>query len=342
MNNPNENQHFVSKVLLKRFKIPGNALQCYQVQTGKWIPKSPDNACSSPGYNQLLLSGQTEAENKLEAEFSAVESRLPKLFRALEEAVKGPATELTEEAYKDLCKYCAFLKLVAPYAKPGAVAAFLFQLNWELERPEKSLLRDLQIPEATIAAWTKEYKLGNRVIIESENILQLLYRRQFNRLYYLDALHLEAAHWTIFSSPIELPISDVGLVPIGVADLRVNAYLLPISPNLLLRGLLYFDHEKNSSARLIKSRSLTKEDAELFFDCICSSAITEIVCSHTNTEVPKAIERAKANGIKFQKITNPAVVLSAGLKDVSIDCLFKIVSQDEYKKTVHSFMQPAD
>ena len=37
MNNPNENQHFVSKVLLERFKIPGNPLQCYQAQTGEWI-----------------------------------------------------------------------------------------------------------------------------------------------------------------------------------------------------------------------------------------------------------------------------------------------------------------
>jgi hypothetical protein len=145
MNNPNENQHFVSKVLLKRFKVAGNALQCYQVQTGKWIPKNPDSACSSPGYNQLLLSGQAETDNKLESEFSAVESRLPKVFRALEEAPKRPTTELSEETYNDLCKYCAFLKLIAPHAKPGAVAAFLFQLNWELGRQEKSLLRDLQI-----------------------------------------------------------------------------------------------------------------------------------------------------------------------------------------------------
>jgi hypothetical protein len=73
MNNLNENQYFVSKVLLKRFKIPGNSLQCYQVQTGEWIPKSPENACSSPGYNQLLRSGQFQPDNTLEADLSAVE-----------------------------------------------------------------------------------------------------------------------------------------------------------------------------------------------------------------------------------------------------------------------------
>jgi hypothetical protein len=77
MNNPNENQYFVSKVLLERFKIPGSPLQCYQVQTGEWTPKSPKSACSSPGYNQLLRSGQIQPDNTLEADFSAVESRLP-------------------------------------------------------------------------------------------------------------------------------------------------------------------------------------------------------------------------------------------------------------------------
>lgn len=342
MNNSNENQHFVSKVLLKRFKIPGNPLQCYQVQTGNWIPKKPDNACSSPGYNQLLFTGQSEAENKLESEFSAVESRLPKLFIILEDAAKNPTTELAEGIYNDLCKYCAFLKLTAPHAKPGAVAAFLFQLNWELERQEKSLLRDLQIPEETIAAWSNEYKSGKRVVIESDNALQLLYRFQFNRLYHFNVGDLKAAHWTIFNSPIELPISDVGLVPIGLADLRVNVYLLPISPKLLLRGLFYFDKEKRSTTRNIKSSLLANEEAQQFYDCICSSAITEVVCSHKNEDVPKAIQRAKSNGIKFHKISNPRNVLTAGLKSTSVECLFKIVPADEYKRIVYSFMQPAD
>jgi hypothetical protein len=47
MNNPNENQHFISQVLLKRFKILGNPLQCYQVQTGEWIASS---------HNMILTS----------------------------------------------------------------------------------------------------------------------------------------------------------------------------------------------------------------------------------------------------------------------------------------------
>jgi hypothetical protein len=36
MNNKNERQHYVSRVLLERFKIPNSPLECYQVQTGEW------------------------------------------------------------------------------------------------------------------------------------------------------------------------------------------------------------------------------------------------------------------------------------------------------------------
>jgi hypothetical protein len=342
MNNPNENQHFVSKVLLKRFKIPRNPLQCYQVQTGEWIQKSPDNACSSPGYNQFLGLNQVDEENKLEADFSAIESRLPKVFNALEEAAKKSATELSAGIYEDLCNYCAYLKLIAPYAKPGAVAAFMFQLNWELERGEKFLLRDLKIPEDTIALWRKEYASGKRVIVEAENALQLFYKFQFNRSYRADSEHLKTAHWTVFNSPIELPISDVGLIPIGFEDLKLCVYLLPFSPRLLLKGLLYFDQTKNSPQRIVKSLTLGADEAEYIFDSICSSAIIEIVCSRMNADVPIAIRRAKSKGIKFLKIQNSEGVLSAGLKKISDDCVFRIVAIDEYVKSVHSFVMPPD
>jgi hypothetical protein len=58
MNKPNQNDHHVSQVLLKRLKIPGNPLHCYQVQTGEWEERNERNVCSAAGYNQLLVSGQ--------------------------------------------------------------------------------------------------------------------------------------------------------------------------------------------------------------------------------------------------------------------------------------------
>ena len=342
MNILNENQHFVSKVLLKRFKIPGNSLQCFQVKTGKWIPKSSESACSAIGYNQLLQDGQLKSENTLEADFSAVESRLPKAFAALEKASENSRTELPENIYKDICSYCAFLKLMAPHAKPGAVVSFVFQLNMELESSGNFLLRELKIPEKTITFWKQQHKLGHKIIVGAENLLQSLYWRQHQINREFDADFFLKAHWTILKSPIEFPISDVGLIPIGYKDLGLSVYLLPISPNLLLKGLLYFDLSKNSVERIVKSLILNLEEAEYIFDCICASAIVEIVSSKINPDIPIAIDRAKTKGIKFHKVPNPEKIMSAGMKNVTDEIIFRVVSVEEYKTFMHSYMQPAE
>src|SRR5437868_6013352 len=97
------NQHYVSRVLLKRFKIPGHPLKCYQVKTGKWKPKSVEKTCAESGYNQLLMSDCTY--NSLEEEFSKVESRLPNIFRVLERAAHQASTELPATVFTDLCRY---------------------------------------------------------------------------------------------------------------------------------------------------------------------------------------------------------------------------------------------
>src|SRR5262245_3449741 len=73
MNLENERQHYISKVLLKRFKIPNAPLQCYKIDTQTWEAKSVDRLCAEEGYNQLLVSGQ-ETNNALEAIISRVES----------------------------------------------------------------------------------------------------------------------------------------------------------------------------------------------------------------------------------------------------------------------------
>src|SRR5438046_10032510 len=98
MNQLDENQHSISQVLLERFKIPGNPLECYQVQTGEWFPKSKEKACAWPGYNQLLVSGV--ADNTREAAFSKVESGLRKPFKALEDEARKPSTQLPHVIYE--------------------------------------------------------------------------------------------------------------------------------------------------------------------------------------------------------------------------------------------------
>jgi hypothetical protein len=339
MNHPNENQHWISQVLLERFKIPGTPFQCYQIQTGEWIPKSIERACAWPGYNQLLVSGQVD--NTLEEAFSKVESGLRDTFKALEEAARKPSTELPSVIYTNMCWYCAFLKLIAPFQKLGAVVSFVFQINWELENGHNSLLQELNIPKEIVDGWRKECAAGRKVIVESENILQLLYRFQFRRSYEGDYSQFISTKWTISNSPIELPMSDVGLVPMHLTDHKANYYILPIGPNLVLEGIFFFDLTKNSSQPVIKSLNLTPAEAEYRFDSICSSAIIEIICSRKILNIPESISRAKVSGIRFHKIVSPKTIASAGLTDVSAgDFRYRIVSVEEYIEFVHSYMLP--
>jgi hypothetical protein len=339
MNVVNENQHWISKHLLKRFKTAGAPFQCYQVETGEWEPKRLDRTCAAPGYNQLLVSG--EADNTLEEAFSKVESGLRRTFRALEEASKKPLTELPQGLYENMCWYCSFLKGIAPYSKPGAVVAFLFQLNMELATGSSSLLRDLSVPEETIGELGLQCAMGRKVIIEAENLLQLLYRFQFRRNYGCDYSQFFSTKWTVSNSPIELPMSDVGLVPMFLQDHKANHYLLPIGPKLLLEGVFFHDLNKNQSRPIVRGMDLTYGEAEYRFDSICASAITEIICNKELPDIPKARRRAEANGIKFCKFPNPKSIISSGLADVGNgDFIFRVVSVEDYVKVVHSYTRP--
>ena len=132
MNNKNERQHYVSQVLLKRFKATGKSLQCYQIQTGLWKAKRIERACSARGYNQLLVGGNMN--NTIEDSFSKVETNLPETFKALQIAANHQTMDLPKEIYENLCRYCTFLLGTSLFAKPGAVVTFLTQINLELER----------------------------------------------------------------------------------------------------------------------------------------------------------------------------------------------------------------
>ena len=137
------NQHYISRVLLKRFRQAGKPLQCYQVRTGEWQEKSVERACAESGYNQLLTSAGID--DTAEEQFSKVESHVPKLFRALEEAPDRSAIQLSSALFADLCRYCAFLFLSSIAAKASAVVNFVYQLNLDLEIGQRGLLQELEI-----------------------------------------------------------------------------------------------------------------------------------------------------------------------------------------------------
>ncbi len=338
MNCKNENQHYVSRVLLKRFKTKGSALQCYQVQTRKWIERSIESACSAEGYNQLLLADGVN--NAIENSFSSVESTLPKTFKALEEAANQPSTELPKKFYENMCLYCAFLIQTSLFSKPAAVVSLLDQINTELEKGSYHLLHELKVPNDTIMRFRQEYFQGGRIIIESENVLQLVHRLQFDRLFKMSYAEFLNCDWTVSHSPVELPMSDIGLVPMQLKDdFKGNLYLLPISPKLMLEGLFNFDLTQNSSKQIVSGHNLTAEEAEYRLDTVCSSAVREIIFSRREPKVQAVLDRAKTKGITFNKVVNPELAISAGLKGSGTNYSLQMVSLEEYVKFVQSFVQ---
>lgn len=332
------NQHYVSRVLLKRFRVPGYPLQCYDVTTGKWKPKSVEKACADSGYNQLITSDGID--NTLEEEFSKVESRVPNTLRFLERAADGGSTELPTRVFTDLCQYCAFLALSSIAAKASAVVNFVYQLNLEVEIGQRHLLRQLEIPEATIAAWRPAVLSGNRVIIEAENALQLIYRHQFRRRFGDECALFQYTKWVICKSPIDLPIADIGLVPLSLQEPRVNRYILPVGPRLTLQGIFYHNVTKNAPHQMLKRLVLTEAEAQECFDIICSSAVTEVICSRRVRNISESFSRARKNGVEFLQVASPRDITTAGLKKAPKDLYFHVVSMEQFVGFVHSFVKP--
>jgi hypothetical protein len=286
----------------------------------------------------LVDSGKSD--DTLERAFSAVESRLPKTLKQLEEAAYNAFTHLPSDIYENMCRYCACLKNIGLFAKPDALVGFVIQANMELETGEYALLRDFNIPERTLASWRKEYALGSRVIVEAENTLQLLYTLQFKRWYERDYGMFRNVAWTICKSPIELPISDVGLVATVCKNVEAIIYLLPVGPNLVLKGLQHFDPAKNSTREGVNGIELKREQADCIFDIICSSAVTEVVSTRQNERIAQSVGKAKQNGVTFPEVVNPEAVTSAGLKNSTDQLCFRLVALDEYKRFVRSHVRP--
>jgi hypothetical protein len=333
------NEHYVSQVLLRRFTIDGH-FQRYQVDTDRWNRRSPSNVFSHSGYNELRVEGQVD--NTLEQEFSKVETDLPKSFQALDSAVTVPSTVFPDDVYSHICRYCAFLKNVSIFSKAVAPVDFVMQVNSELQNGNADTLRDvLEFPEEIIKQFQEEYARGKKVIIQSENFLQLVYRIRFRHWYPSDYKTFRFfTNWTIFESPVELPLSDVAIVPYSVSSLNVVVYVLPISPRLLLRGILKTGEQPSSPQTTVSGSTLTAERAGKWRDIICLSAIKELISPHKIDDIQEARARAKATGMLTHKIVNLREAMSAGTTDFTSKFGLVLVPVEEYVRFVHSFVQP--
>jgi hypothetical protein len=226
------------------------------------------------------------------------------------------------------------------FAKPGAVVTFLAQINLELERGQYFLLRELGTPDEVILRFREGYFQGGRIIIESENVLQTVFRLQFERFLNSNYAEFFNTNWTVSNSPIELPMSDIGLIGFRLDDVKAKHYILPIGPKLVLDGVFYFDQTKNSPKPVVEGHDLNLDEAEYRLDCICSSAVLEVICPHKNFDVAASRKRATAKGITFNKIVNPEHVLVAGLQNANPAYSLQMVPTEEYVKFVHSFVKP--
>jgi len=285
-----------------------------------------------------MISGKMN--NVLENSFSQIETHLPKTFRALETAAKGLSNTFPKVLYENLCGYCTFLLGSSLFAKPIAVVTFLEQINFELEKGESLLLKELRTPDDMIARFRNGFLQGGRVIMVSENVLQTVFRLQFERSIkrrYSDFLRCK---WNIYNSPIDLPMSDIGLIEIRLDDVRFKMYLLPISPTHVLEGVFHMDHAKIDYELIVKGADLEVHQAEYVLDCICASAVIEVVCSQRNIDVLASRERAKNKKIRFNTIVDPQHVISAGLQNASEAYTLQMVSIDDYAKFIRRFIAP--
>lgn len=338
MNNKDERQHYVSRVLLERFRQAGKPLECFDFIGQRWRQRSVEKVCSAPGYNQLLLS--TDVNNVIEQSFSGVESKLPRTFGLLEKISTRSSINLPKQIYENLCLYCAFLKRTSLFAKPGAVVSFLAQLNMELKTGTCCLFRELNVPDEVINKFREGYADGGRLIIESENVIQLVYRIQFERLLNMNLVEFLNCDWTISRSPIELPMSDIGLVQIQLTQPKAIQYLLPISPHLILDGIFYHDLAKNTPQPTITAHELSRTEADYRFAALCLSAVKEIIFSNRCLDIQKRLEHARTMGLAFNKIIDPRASIFAGLKQCDLRYRLQMVSKAEYVRHIHTFVQP--
>jgi Protein of unknown function (DUF4238) len=335
MNTAYQRQHYVSQVLLRRFADFGR-LQVFDIGTEKWKRLPPKKIFCQAGYTQLLANGQVD--NTLEREFGKVEKQLPRTLAALDAAAKRPDLTLPLEIYANLCWYCAFLWRISPFAKAKAPVDFVMQMNQDLEHGRCDLLRQVVgLSENDIKAIQKAHTEGKKLIIDSKDFLQLIYRVQFVLRCKEDfVLFRHYTKWAVWNSPIELPISDIALVQVSFKG--ANVFVLPIAPHLLLAGTIKTGTQQKSDGTVIKSNTFSTEDAQYWADAICYSAQVTLASKSIIPDVPAMRKRAETQ-VNFTKIVNPESIVSAGVTDFSGIFGVRLVDKSDFVKFIHSHVR---
>lgn len=342
MNNEiNNNQHYITESFIKNRFGTNGFVQRYDVIWDSWKIASPQFVFSGRGYTQMLTEGEP-VDNSLEESFGKIENQLKFVFPALDESAQRKSTTVSKEIYDNLCLYCSYLWHLSPFAKAKAPANYVIELDMDLKRGNVRKLRELGILENDITTIQRLHAEGKKFIFNEGNYLQWAFRVQFiHNAINKAAFFRNIAKWTVYNSPIELPISDIALVDYPESN-KATLFILPTSPHLVLIGRIEHGTPPPfyTNDTIIYGDTLTTEAAEHVFDLICFSGIKAVACQN-KLDIKASRERATKKKIAFTKISNLDAVLAAGEQTFKPNMLRLLpVSKEEYTKFIHTFVMP--
>lgn len=338
-NDINTNQHYITESFVKKRFGTNGFVERYDVEHDKWKPNaSPRFVFSGEGYTQLLIEGQS-VDNSLEKAFNKAENELQNIFPVLDDAATRPETKVPNEVFNNLCFYLSYLWYLSPFAKAKAPADTVMELDKNLENGNWQYLSFTGISDETAKGMLEKHKQGAKWILKGENYLQFLFRVRIFKGFQNQAEWFRyETKWTVYNSPIELPISDIALIDYSTKD--VVLYILPISPQSVLIGKFWPNKRNTYKEAILYGDTLSLEEATYIREYICLSAVKAIACKN-RMDIKGIREEVNQKGISFTKIVNLENVLKAGSKVFNIQNLhFIAVGEADYRKFVHSFIQP--
>jgi hypothetical protein len=328
----NENQHYVSQVLQRRFAV-GGFLERFDLKWKKWKRVSTAQIFSRLGYSQLLVYGQHD--NTLDESLQKYENALNDTLAALDEAAKHAPTELPEEVCQNLFWYYIHIWRLSPFMKAAAPFEFALQLELDLNNRRTKLLEDIGLQQEDIVSIRLLHAQGKKFIPAGQNYEHLLFRMQFRfKCGELYTILRYFCNWTLYSSPITIPLADMPCF--GFAANGVTLYIFAISPSQVLIGKARTG-ERTEKVTL-KTDTFTTEEAEYIRDAICLSAITAVASKDRSIDVLAARNRAEPK-VGFPQIRHLDSVMSGGLKEFNDLLRILPVSEDEYTKWKQSFFE---
>jgi hypothetical protein len=333
-----EKQHYVSQVLLRRFTAGDRRVQRFCLATNKWDARSPKRIFRGRGYNQVTLNGAVH--NKVDESLKKYENALPTVLRALDDIVSGKITHLEQEVYENLLWYCAHLWCLSPFAKAVAPLNYIVQLDFDLKHGRTDLLKGIGIHESQFQTILDLHSAGRKFIFHGKDYLQVVFGVNFSQNISWEFESLKYIKWTVYHSPIEIPVPDVAFLKFYEQGSGSHLYFLPIAPKLILAGGVKEKTKLTKQAETsIGVDMLDQSLAEYIVEILCSSGITALACNSRTLDIVGLRDRARKKGITFAQIKNLDEVFAAGTTELRDDLMLMPTTEAEYNTFLKGFIE---